>query len=558
MNHSEFLIEIESLLFQNQCDLSKSFKNVKVWSKNEKNSASKTVIIEADLILPNELKKFKNFSKIIGKVSVNEDHKYDKKYYRQLSIKKGDINNSLIVEHQIYNFLQTFIVHRVCPHIVGYLGSFSCENLSFSDKVLKTIDSNVKPYSYNMLLVTKSTGKQLIDMIYKASISSIMKIFFQIIYTLLCFSNVKLSHNDLHPGNIFIEYSLRPKIINYIIHDKIYILETNYIVKIYDFDRASIAKHNIEKNLYLTFWEFDKSSMIYPFYKNKDLFHLISTLYGERSDLDDFFDIFMKDKSKLEKIKNFNSRFWVPIKLVNEKKVNMDYYKEAIKYGDYWLFDKIDMFNIELVYGIYAKRVHKSYMRTDRRQYEYIHADEDSDKIIYPLEKCLDILGKKLCDKKKIKIENFNENKHLDKPNYYYLNSEIKQTEWYPLCGSIQNIKPILEYPNINELSINKQILALCNIFILKEHYNYDYIEKWKELIKKTTEKENKIPFVWIQSACGLLACPYWHSFGETTKREIIYIISSRMSSEPIILENLINIIWGLFDYKLPIKMPFF
>ena len=48
----------------------------------------------------------------------------------------------------------------------------------------------------------------------------------------------KMMHNDLHFGNIFIEKLNEVETITYIINNKLYILNTQYKIYIYDFDRS--------------------------------------------------------------------------------------------------------------------------------------------------------------------------------------------------------------------------------------------------------------------------------------------------------------------------------
>jgi len=68
--------------------------------------------------------------------------------------------------------------------------------------------------------------------------NEIVNVFFQLVYTLICFSRVNLKHNDLHGNNIFIE-KVEPTVLTFGVANRRYQILTEYIPKIYDFDFAS-------------------------------------------------------------------------------------------------------------------------------------------------------------------------------------------------------------------------------------------------------------------------------------------------------------------------------
>jgi len=74
----------------------------------------------------------------------------------------------------------------------------------------------------------------------KSDVEFFRSILFQTLYTLLCFQEVGLQHNDLHFGNIMIDYYKTPiKLCYQIGPNKYFYLETKYLVKLFDFDRGN-------------------------------------------------------------------------------------------------------------------------------------------------------------------------------------------------------------------------------------------------------------------------------------------------------------------------------
>ena len=69
------------------------------------------------------------------------------------------------------------------------------------------------------------------------------QIMFQIIYTLYVFDVLQISHGDLHNGNIFVQ-NIPPKTFSFNILGHHYQFTTTKLVKIYDFDNATICKNS--------------------------------------------------------------------------------------------------------------------------------------------------------------------------------------------------------------------------------------------------------------------------------------------------------------------------
>jgi len=75
-------------------------------------------------------------------------------------------------------------------------------------------------------------------------------VFFQLVFTLICFKRFNLKHNDLHLGNILI-VKHEPVIYTFKISHTVYKIKTCFTPKIIDFDRAEVIHENVPSNLFL-------------------------------------------------------------------------------------------------------------------------------------------------------------------------------------------------------------------------------------------------------------------------------------------------------------------
>lgn len=67
----------------------------------------------------------------------------------------------------------------------------------------------------------------------------IYSVLFQIFYTLECFNQIHIRHNDLHMGNIYIETQIpNQNFIYFTSPDTYFVIPVTNLVKIYDFDRS--------------------------------------------------------------------------------------------------------------------------------------------------------------------------------------------------------------------------------------------------------------------------------------------------------------------------------
>ncbi len=172
----------------------------------------------------------------------------------------ADADNSLEMEIYIYkNVINNLILDHFTPNVMSYIGAFQCPsfwndvyNKRYRNNFLADInqqlsDINAKfnqQYDFtraNVLLIEKGSGMNFDTWINtEKSLEDWKSVLFQIFYTLSVFNNIGLQHNDIHLGNIWIETDLSPKNTIYFVTENTYfVVPTNNLVKIFDFDLAS-------------------------------------------------------------------------------------------------------------------------------------------------------------------------------------------------------------------------------------------------------------------------------------------------------------------------------
>ena len=213
--------------------------------------------------------------KAVFKIYINPDS--IKTYYnwgeRRLNSFRGLDYEFNIYKHKILPLIQ----NKICPNFITCIASGSSCSYTNLKKLLKykipenhlkrnikyilneqdnrpSIDNNINSHDiidtydanqlkYNIICtksIDKTTTRTFKDILVERSIDerAILEIYFQISVSCYLMSLSKMMHNDLHFGNIFIEKLNEVETITYIINNKLYILNTQYKIYIYDFDRS--------------------------------------------------------------------------------------------------------------------------------------------------------------------------------------------------------------------------------------------------------------------------------------------------------------------------------
>jgi len=219
----------------------------------------------------------------------------------KLSLRHGNLlDNSLKVERSIYSEIIPSLQINNTPFIMDCLGSEMCElnwidsldiypdlaeqiNLIFEKNKEKGIPSYESIW---LTFLTFSPGEFLEHWFRrKQSLEDLLSVLFQILHTLKCFRNIYMNHNDLHVQNIFVETEPIPRIMFFKTSSgHVLRLKTNVIVKIYDFDRASIYHPAVPRNLAL---EFDLCLLAgqcnFPFIQH-DTYAILSMIFSKAMD----------------------------------------------------------------------------------------------------------------------------------------------------------------------------------------------------------------------------------------------------------------------------------
>ncbi len=248
---------IESLGIANYKSIVSLFTN---FTPVDKNSASNSIILTADLASTNvnairsksSLKPRKCYFKVfpIGELKTKNIKKYD--------------SDGLQTETNMYNELFKLVKLNITPNILcrvatGRFNNFESDflnhpkikaNTLLKNSIVKSmeqinekvgIDKSTK-WNSTGLIITQSGGQTLNETLYNVTAPSRKKIMFQILYTLYVFEKLKISHGDLHSGNIFVQ-KVEPEVeLKYYVDEYLYSFKTKYLVKIYDFDHSTILE----------------------------------------------------------------------------------------------------------------------------------------------------------------------------------------------------------------------------------------------------------------------------------------------------------------------------
>ena len=90
------------------------------------------------------------------------------------------------------------------------------------------------------LTITQPGGRTVHEAFDNLSTVNRRQVMFQLLYTLYVFEKLKISHGDLHSGNVFI-IDVEPTELCFLVEGVQYGFTTTKIVKIYDFDQSNIS-----------------------------------------------------------------------------------------------------------------------------------------------------------------------------------------------------------------------------------------------------------------------------------------------------------------------------
>jgi hypothetical protein len=271
-----------------------------------------------------------NNFKVLGKCSASNTSVVlastsDEDLQRGVSVKiayKGGDDNSLDIERGFYKIYFDFIQEQFfSPNVVTFYASFSCPTKEFrkimtkenhlrdlyrTDQILNKEmwdqANQTDRETLEFLVIERTQGKTLHDLLFKLTADQLKSVLFQIIYTFAVFNRLGLRHNDAHLGNIFIDSLDENTPISHAIYgvDKNFIfkIDMRRMVKLFDLDLSGTQfdcnqkeKSGINKNYYGIIDELDH----YDLCQNTKLEGSFCDDYGLCNDDDgnQYFDSFL-------------------------------------------------------------------------------------------------------------------------------------------------------------------------------------------------------------------------------------------------------------------------
>lgn len=185
------------------------------------------------------------------------------------SLKKDNnlVYNELLYETRVYEYLSTNKLPFVVQHIKTFDDCDLEKIIDDADSKFKDTLAQMKSDLYkisetrknsnankcNILVLEKGTGTTLHDFSkHRKSLDSWVVVMMQIIYCLVQLSELRITHYDLHLGNVLIDECDPYETITLQVSRELAVsFRTRYIVKIFDFDHAFVD-HPEYKNELLT------------------------------------------------------------------------------------------------------------------------------------------------------------------------------------------------------------------------------------------------------------------------------------------------------------------
>lgn len=315
----------------NVCTISESIKQIYTGIPGSSASPTEAMVVEFknNTKYKNKLIKY-GFLKIwIDPISLKYvfKHVYDKSYY---SSALGGLNYEIYVYRHV---IRELLDYNICPNFIKYLGSSkrcSWKNLTnitskirpkdikdgehvrrTKQNIIQTIYSedlgerqaidsdnyknlnskllaletlNIEDLNFNILVneaIEDKYTETLRDFLLRnEDINELNSVMFQCMAGCYAMSMSKMVHNDLHTGNIWVIKLPEKRTFIYNYNYIEYMFETQYMVKIYDFDRSYVERFGNNPQLDEETAGFSQSNEYIP---NRDMIKCISYFYKYQS-----------------------------------------------------------------------------------------------------------------------------------------------------------------------------------------------------------------------------------------------------------------------------------
>jgi len=328
------------------CKIDKYIKNVKTLKTGSSPTDAWIITFKNNVYDKNKNKIEKAFLKIHTNISFFENNDTNDEYLKYAV-------QGLIYETKIYrNIVTPLVDYDICPNFIRSIGSgtmCSYDNLyhmlygkyykdnkkvspdKIKKKLKRTIVNNILSYDLSNITFDESSKYQNIedkynfdelefdinltetyenvnnfhDILRKPDIQerNIYNILFQIFVACYSMSLSKMTHNDLHSGNIMVRTLSKPKTLVYLINKRKYVLKVKYFVHIYDFDRSYVKRLGDNESLNM----YDIYSQNNEVVENKDMMKILCSVYK-----------YTQNKSYLRNLSNDEKRINRLIKIYEE------------------------------------------------------------------------------------------------------------------------------------------------------------------------------------------------------------------------------------------------
>lgn len=497
----------------NKCIIKNVFKNIKKFVSSSASSSS-IFLAEYKGKIP-ELVKYNTINKsneLAVKVCYTSDKRFD---------------NGMDIERQIYEHIIPKLIHHT-PFILYSYSSYKCKDTKFNKKIQDLyketkIDRNGKVYSINpqqndvsnFLVLEKTSGNTFYKIFSKLFnenkeeelTNMLIAVSFQVLWTLKCFSLVNMRHNDLHQNNIFVEILPEDISMNFKLNNgKVVRLNTKYLVKIYDFDRASVSgNENIDRNMFIDYNHCLNHNECNYNDNKVDLWKFLSDIYGT---LDEYY-------GETDFITYYLS------KIIYDS----DYKPIPLKPIPYNILEHIDVCIDELLK--YSK---------------------DSTILFYEDKKNSYTLPQKVL------INKFLDLVYNEKKEYTPINNviESKESEEFDFITVIEN-------------TLYNMLIQWNNELLYFYNYNWEDQSNvlYDDILTKTKDNIQNMNFY---KAIVLMACPMFHKLREMDNKasedekgyvdELLYYMTEK-NSEITIIKYYIHYIWKLYNNNIKLfKVP--
>lgn len=194
-------------------------------------------------------------------------------------IKISDVNNKTTsYECKIYEYIKTHILQTgESTNFVSYLAHSVCDRESLSNGGFQNLLENVE--KFNILITRKVESVSLSDYLIKNENLQLKEILTQLFYALYVLGCHRITHNDLHCGNILIETLPISVNLSFTIGEKTINITTNKILYIFDWDMAVCDKigggYNSDKEGEEDFYNFQCGVLYDKFLPNFDLYKIL-------------------------------------------------------------------------------------------------------------------------------------------------------------------------------------------------------------------------------------------------------------------------------------------